>query len=107
MPQVPEGEPARLADQIPSAYAKFAQVYQSRCATAMQDYVEATGEAAGAWLDGRRAGGRDRLRPLRPPTISRAEAVIGHGDADRRRKRDPVTVTSRQCADGRGLPADA
>jgi hypothetical protein len=51
MPQVPEHEPARLTDQIPSAYAKFAQVYQSRCATALQDYVEATGKATSAWLD--------------------------------------------------------
>src|SRR5215211_3503642 len=51
MPQVPEHEPTRLTDQIPSAYAKFAQVYQSRCATALQDYVEATGKATSAWLD--------------------------------------------------------
>jgi pimeloyl-ACP methyl ester carboxylesterase len=51
MPQVPENEPARLTDQIPSAYAKFAQVYQSRCMTAMQSYVEATGQATNAWLN--------------------------------------------------------
>ena len=63
MPQVPEGEPARLADQIPSAYAKFAQVYQSRCATAMQDYVEATGKATSVWLDA--------ARPLAPTELWR------------------------------------
>ena len=63
MPHTPEDEPARLADQIPSAYAKFAQVYQSRCATAMQAYVEATGEAAGAWLDA--------ARPLAPIDVWR------------------------------------
>src|SRR4029453_4581923 len=51
MPPPPEEEPARLADQIPSAYAKFAQVYQSRCATALQAYVEATGQVTSAWLD--------------------------------------------------------
>src|SRR3954462_11864707 len=51
MPQVSEQEPARLTDQIPSSYAKFAQVYQSRCAAAMQNYVEATGKATSAWLN--------------------------------------------------------
>jgi len=49
MPHTPEDEPARLADQIPSAYAKFAQVYQSRCATAMQNYVEAPVLILGFW----------------------------------------------------------
>src|SRR3954468_1536303 len=63
MPQVPEHEPARLTDQIPSAYAKFAQVYQSRCATAMQDYVEATGKATDAWLNA--------VQPLAPTELWR------------------------------------
>ncbi|MFL5162407.1 MAG: DUF3141 domain-containing protein [Microvirga sp.] len=63
MPQVPEDEPARLTDQIPSAYAKFAQVYQSRCATAMQTYVEATGQATDVWLNA--------VQPLAPTELWR------------------------------------
>src|SRR3954447_5158797 len=63
MPQVPEDEPARLTDQIPSAYAKFAQVYQSRCATAMQTYLEATGQATDVWLNA--------VQPLAPTELWR------------------------------------
>src|SRR4051794_1768572 len=63
MPQVPQDEPARLADQIPSAYAKFAQVYQSRCAKALQDYVEATGQVTSAWLNA--------VQPLAPTELWR------------------------------------
>src|SRR3954466_15000050 len=63
MPQVPEHEPARLTDQIPSAYAKFAQVYRSRCATAMQNYVEATGQATDVWLNA--------VQPLAPTELWR------------------------------------
>src|SRR3954467_13638491 len=63
MAPIPEKQPARLTDQIPSAYAKFAQVYQSRCATAMQTYLEATGQATDVWLNA--------VQPLAPTELWR------------------------------------
>ena len=61
MPQVPEDEPRPgIADQIPMRpYAKFAQVYQEPCATAVQRLRRCDRQ-------GRRARGSMRLQPLAP-----------------------------------------
>src|SRR6478609_3553878 len=71
MPQIPDGDPARL----PAAYARFVHVYQDRCATAVQNYLEASRTAAAAWLDG--------AKPLAPPEIWRDAALYATDFAQR------------------------
>ena len=71
MPQIPDGDPARL----PAAYARFAHVYQDRCAAAMQNYLEASRTAAAAWLDA--------AKPLAPPEIWRDTALYATDFAQR------------------------